>query len=102
MAEAINCDSLLAYRQDIGLDAFWVEKINLCHFERNAGFLGSLRSLGMTFWEGCDELGASGEVAGLGGDFYFFAFFDEEGDADLEAGFQGGDLGDTAGLRGTA
>src|SRR4051794_5931599 len=40
------------------------------------------------------ELSAAGELAGFGVDVDFFPFFDEEGDADLEAGFKAGVLGD--------
>jgi hypothetical protein len=41
-------------------------------------------------------LSAAGELAVLGGYLYFLAFFDEEGDADFQTGFQFGCLGDAA------
>src|SRR6185437_4546241 len=40
--------------------------------------------------------GAAGEFAGFGGDPDAFAFFDEEGDADLETGFEGRGFGAAA------
>ena len=43
------------------------------------------------------ELGAAHVVARFGGDFDFFAFFDEEGDIDDLAGFEGGGLLDVIG-----
>jgi hypothetical protein len=40
--------------------------------------------------------GAAGAGAGFGGDFDLFAFLNEEGDTDLESGFEGGGFGDAA------